>query len=152
MTYRHIMTKNYMTYDIKFSHIVAALAYTETSWCVTATVLIVSQCPWRHGHCVKFVWLYFKWRILLAMMMLMVTSSDPWWHREGSECPELSFSWSFWRCSGSGWHHSTVTRFDHLWWAQSPPSICVKATEADNTLGMHGCLKYALSIKITVDD
>ena len=25
MTYRHITTKNYMTYDIKFSHIVAAL-------------------------------------------------------------------------------------------------------------------------------
>ena len=25
MTYRHIMTKNYLTYDIKFSHIVAAL-------------------------------------------------------------------------------------------------------------------------------
>ena len=46
MTYRHIMTKNYMTYDIILSHIVSALAYTETSWCVTATVLIVSQCPW----------------------------------------------------------------------------------------------------------
>ena len=25
MTYRHITTKNYMTYDIEFSHIVAAL-------------------------------------------------------------------------------------------------------------------------------
>ena len=25
MTHRHIMTKNYMTYDIKFSHIMAAL-------------------------------------------------------------------------------------------------------------------------------
>ena len=25
MTYRHITTKNYVTYDIKFSHIVAAL-------------------------------------------------------------------------------------------------------------------------------
>ena len=25
MTYRHITTKNYMTYDIKFSHVVAAL-------------------------------------------------------------------------------------------------------------------------------
>ena len=25
MTYRHIPTKKYMTYDIKFSHIVAAL-------------------------------------------------------------------------------------------------------------------------------
>jgi len=27
MTYRHITAKNYMTYDIKFSHIVAALLH-----------------------------------------------------------------------------------------------------------------------------
>ena len=32
MTYRHVMTSNYMTYDIKFSHVVAALVPIVEAW------------------------------------------------------------------------------------------------------------------------
>ena len=47
MTYRHIMTKNYMTYDIKFSHIVAALIGTSTKLSIDLAHRLLVITPYK---------------------------------------------------------------------------------------------------------
>ena len=74
MTYRHITTKNYMTYDIKFSHIVAALVEINQQHALRkltlATHMHLTTCTGSHL-ALQLGWKKTKKKLCLIALSLM---------------------------------------------------------------------------------